>query len=253
MHSQAIKPDWPAPGRVIAVSTVRQGGCSSPPFDSLNLAHHVGDADTAVAANRAILADLLPAGARVQWLSQVHGNRVVPAGQGDRYPQADACWSREPGRACAVLTADCLPVLFCSASGDVVAAAHAGWRGLLQGVLESAVAAMGVPPETLLAWLGPAIGPRAFEVGPEVRSSFLEAAFPGEKAAVAACFTPWGARPDHYFANLYALARLRLSRAGLRQVTGGDCCTFTDSKRFFSYRRDGQTGRMASVILCNPG
>jgi purine-nucleoside/S-methyl-5'-thioadenosine phosphorylase / adenosine deaminase len=252
-ESRWIKPDWPAPAGVFALSTARIGGCSKPPFDSLNLAHHVGDSDAAVSANRAILIRALPVGATVQWLSQVHGDRVIVAGRGGAHPQADACWSREPGRACAVMTADCLPVLFCSVAGDVVAAAHAGWRGLLRGVLENTVAAMGVPPHKLLAWLGPAIGPRVFEVGPEVRSGFLAVAPPSSKASTAACFSPHAANPGHYFADLYTLARLRLQEAGMRQVTGGDFCTFTDAERFFSYRRDGRTGRMASIIMCNPG
>lgn len=255
MSSHSIKPDWPAPPGVFALSTVRSGGSSAPPFDSMNLAHHVGDVDAAVRTNRALTADALPAGTAVQWLTQVHGSRVAAAGQGGDYPRADACWSRQPGRACAVLTADCLPVLLCSVAGDVVAAAHAGWRGLLQGVLENTMATMEVPPGELLAWLGPAIGPGAFEVGPEVRSGYLEHGAPSQGAAIEACFIPNDANPGHYFADIYALARLRLQAAGMgsSQIWGGDCCTFTDSARFFSYRRDGLTGRMASIIAIRPG
>ena len=244
-----IEPDWPAPANVLALSTCRQGGRSAAPFASLNLGHHVGDSAAAVAANRGIFRAALPPGTNIQWLSQVHGTRVVIAGQGGEYPQADAAWSRHPNKACAVLTADCLPVLFCSTSGDRVAAAHAGWRGLLDGVLETTVAAMDVNSDQVLAWLGPAIGPRAFEVGPEVREQYLAAAPAMDKALVEACFLPSATRPGHYFSDLYGLARLRLRTVGVTGVFGGGYCTFTDSERFFSYRRDGQTGRMASLIL----
>ena len=233
----------------MALSTTRCGGCSAPPYASFNLAHHVGDNDLAVDANRTILAAALPAGTDTQWLSQVHGTRVVSAGQGESQPEADAVWSRNPGAACTVLTADCLPVLLCSSTGDAVAAAHAGWRGLLAGVLEATVASMDADPGQILAWLGPAIGPGAFEVGPEVREQYLAAAPASQVASLAACFLPGTARPGHYFADLYALARLRLCAAGVTQIFGGGFCTFNDSERFFSYRRDGRTGRMASLIL----
>lgn len=246
-----IEPDWPAPDSVLALSSTRAGGHSEPPFDSFNLAHHVGDSAAAVSANREALAQALPAGAAVQWLSQVHGTRAIQAGGSEIYPTADASWSREPGQACAVLTADCLPVLFCSTGADVVAAAHAGWRGLLAGVLENTVFAMGEPPERLLAWLGPAIGPAAFEVGPEVRAAYLNAASPAEMAATDRCFSPNMTNPGHFFADLYALARLRLCAAGVARVWGGNFCTYSDPTRYFSYRRDGETGRMASIILLN--
>ncbi len=225
------------------------GGYSGPPFESFNLGCHVGDDKNVVAANRKLLADALPGAAAVSWLSQVHGTTVVEAGQAGPLPLADAQWSRTPGAVCAVMTADCLPVLLCSVDGDVVAAAHAGWRGLLAGVLETTVAAMNTRPQRLLAWLGPAIGPTVFEVGEEVRDGFLAAALPSEVALIAACFVPVANRPGHYLADLYALARARLNRLGLTRVFGGDLCTYSDSERFFSYRRDGQTGRMASLIL----
>jgi YfiH family protein len=244
-----IQPDWPAPASVLALSTTRSGGCSLSPYDSFNLGHHVGDADDSVAGNRALLAEALPAGCSVPWLTQVHGVGVVEAGEGLPCPEADAVWSSRSGVACPILTADCLPVLFCSTSGVVVAAAHAGWRGLLAGVLESTVAAMGVDRSQLLAWLGPAIGPGAFEVGSEVRAAFLDAAQPGQQDLLAGCFiaNPQGA--DHYFGDLYALARIRLAAIGVTNIYGGGLCTFSDPARFFSYRRDGQTGRMASLIL----
>ena len=249
MTEPFIEPDWPAPQSVLAICTTRQGGCSAAPYENFNLAHYVGDIDSSVAQNRSILATALPDDAAVSWLSQVHGSVVVQAGQGSRYPSADAQWSRSQGEACAILTADCLPVLLCSAAGDVIAAAHAGWRGLLAGVLESTVEAMNTGADELLVWLGPAIGPAAFEVGPEVRHSFLVATCPSAVPAVAACFLPNPARPEHYFCDLYALAHLRLNALGVTNIFGGSFCTYSDSERFYSFRRDGETGRMASVIM----
>jgi polyphenol oxidase len=244
-----IAPQWPAPASVLALCTTRCGGSRAAPYAGFNLAHHVGDSERAVAANRSTLLSALPDAVEVSWLSQVHGTVVVEAGQGGPYPIADAQWSRRPGVACAVLTADCLPVLLCSAAGDVVAAAHAGWRGLQAGVLEATVGAMNSSPDQLLAWLGPAIGPAAFEVGPEVRDEFLAAASPSEQSAIAACFVPNPGRPGHFFADLYALARVRLGALGVTRVFGGGLCTYSDPERFYSYRRDGQTGRMASLVV----
>ena len=251
MTSRWIEADWPAPPNVIALTTTRAGGYSAGPYDSFNLAAHVGDAQQAVSANRESLARQLSLPGPVQWLSQVHGAEVVRAGRDERCPVADASWSREPGVVCAVLTADCLPVLFCSRAGDAVAAAHAGWRGLLAGVLDNTVAAMGVAPGQLLAWLGPAIGPGAFEVGAEVRSAYLAGA--KDPAGTAACFVSNSGRPRHFFADLYSLARLRLQAVGVAAVYGGDFCTYSDASRFYSYRRDGETGRMASIILLDAG
>ena len=244
-----IKPDWPAPASVVAFSTTREGGRSDPPYASLNLGRHVGDAEAAVRANRELLRASLPAGSCVQWLSQVHGATVIEAGDSREAPEADGAWSRRSGVACAVMTADCLPVLFCSRDGRVVAAAHAGWRGLCAGVLEATVRAMAVPPEQVLAWLGPAIGQTAFEVGAEVRDQFLGSAAGIPEDAVAGCFVPGPGTPGRYLADLYGLARLRLHVLGVDAIYGGGECTFTDSARFFSYRRDGRTGRMASLIL----
>lgn len=237
-----IVPDWPAPRAVRSLLTTRSGGVSAAPYASLNLGDHVGDDRRAVAANRALLRQAL--GGDPLWLEQVHGTRVVDAAacpSGDPTVQADASLAREPGVVCAVMTADCLPVLFCDDAASVVAAAHAGWRGLLAGVLEATVAAMAVPANTLQAYLGPAIGPRAFEVGDEVRSAFVAA-----DLAMAAAFVPL--RPGKWLADLYQLARLRLAAQGVVRIYGGDCCTYSDASRFFSYRRDGQTGRMASMI-----
>lgn len=244
-----IEPEWPAPANVLALCTTRRGGCSVAPYESFNLAHHVGDSDSSVAANRACLAAALPAGAELSWLSQVHGTVVVAAGHSGHNPEADAQWSRDPLAVCAVLTADCLPVLLCSAIGDVVGAAHAGWRGLLAGVLEATVGAMDTPPGQLLVWLGPAIGPAAFEVGSEVREGFRDRASPSALSAIEACFVSHPDRPGYWFADLYALARVRLGALGVTRIFGGGLCIHGDSERFFSYRRDGQTGRMASLIL----
>jgi len=248
----SIEPDWPAPANVLAVSTMRLGGQSRPPYASFNLAHHVGDDPLAVNANRALLARELPPGSAVQWLNQVHSARVIPAGRDGTLPEADASFASEPGIACAVMTADCLPVLFCTRSGDRVAAAHAGWRGLVGGVLEATVAAMGAAPAEIMAWLGPAIGPGAFEVGPEVRDAFLAAAG-GDQQATDRCFLPSATRSGHYLADLYGLARIRLYLAGIGDIYGGNFCTFDDFERFYSYRRDGETGRMASLVLLRPG
>ena len=241
-----IEPDWPAPSSVRALSTTRLGGVSAAPYDSFNLGHHVGDEPAAVAANRAKLLGALPPGTAIQWLEQVHGTEVIRATGADNYPEADASICREPGIACAVMTADCLPVLLCDRAGTVVAAAHAGWRGLLDGVVEATIDAMGEPPGELMAWFGPAIGPHAFEVGPEV-----QAAFTAQDAAAIACFAPSLNREGHFLADIYSLACQRLTRAGLGAIYGGGECTLTDQGRFFSYRRDGQCGRMATLITLN--
>ena len=232
-----LVPDWPAPANVRACVTTRSGGVSLPPFETFNLGDHVGDAPQAVAENRHRLCEAL--GCDVAWLSQVHSCDVVDAAVSGRV--ADACWTDVRRRACAVLTADCLPVLFCDRSGERVAAAHAGWRGLAGGVLENTLAALQVPPEEVLVWLGPAIGPHAFEVGPEVRQAFLEG-----HADAAVAFVP-SVNGGRFMADLYALARLRLAASGVRSVHGGGFCTYSDP-RFYSYRRNARTGRFASLV-----
>ncbi|MDE3011327.1 MAG: peptidoglycan editing factor PgeF, partial [Pseudomonadota bacterium] len=206
-----ILPDWPAPPNVRALVTTRAGGVSAPPCDSFNLGERSGDDPAAVAANRAHLRQLLPG--EPVWLHQVHGTRVVRLPT-DPDQQADAAWSTQPGSPCLVLTADCLPVLFCDRQGTRVAAAHAGWRGLADGVLEATVQALGVTPGELLAWLGPAIGQDAFEVGPEVRAAFL-----ARDPAAAEAFR--AGREDRWHADLYLLARQRLAAAGVDRVSGG--------------------------------
>ncbi len=233
--------DWPAPPGVRAGQTLRNGGVGAAPFDSLNLATHVGDDPEAVAANREHLRVALQFGNEPQWLRQVHGVRAVRLPAADPEPEADAAWTTRPGLACAVLTADCLPVLFSAIDGSVVAAAHAGWRGLANGVLESTIAAMATPPAQLQAWLGAAIGPAAFEVGPEVRARFID-----QDAALATCFER--GRADRWFADLHALARGRLRRAGIAAVYGGNHCTYSEPELWFSYRRTPCCGRMASLI-----
>jgi hypothetical protein len=234
-----IYPDWPAPANVKAVQTTRNGGLSAPPYASFNLGSHVGDIPLVVARNRMLLEPLMPS--EPVWLQQVHGVAVADAGQAGCLPEADASISAHKGAVCVVMTADCLPVLLCNESGSVVGAAHAGWRGLCDGVIESTVSAMQVPPTTLLAWLGPAIGPAAFEVGDEVRTAFLAKQPSAATAFVAGSEGKW-------LADIYMLARLRLRSLGIERIYGGDFCTFNDPARFYSYRRDGTTGRMGTFI-----
>lgn len=246
-----IYPGWPAPSTVRAISTTRSGGVSRPPYDSFNLAAHVGDDPAAVASNRSHLASMLDLPSAPHWLTQVHGNRVIDIDQdATENPQVDAVFTSQSGQVCAIMTADCIPVLFCDRQGSRVAAAHAGWRGLAGGVLEATLEAMAMDPADLLVWLGPAIGPAAFEVGDEVRQVFLEQA-----ADDASAFTPSinADNKGHWMADLYALSRQRLARSGVSSVYGGEYCTYTDAGRFYSYRRDGVTGRMASLIWLTNG
>lgn len=240
-----IRPQWPAPECVGSLITTRNGGVSRGCYSSLNLGDHVGDDPAAVATNRERVIEIT--GSQPSWLTQIHGTNVVDADEcSSAGPslQADAAFSRRAGVACAVMTADCLPVLFCDDDGTVVAAAHAGWRGLLAGVLENTVKAMGVPGNRLMAYLGPAIGPQAFEVGEEVLTAFVSL---NPEAATA--FQP--SVQGKWLADIYLLARQRLLQKGIDRVFGGVFCTVNEPERFFSYRRDGQTGRMASLIWLN--
>lgn len=237
-----LRPDWPAPPGVNGLMTCRTGGVSGPPWASFNLGDHVGDNPAHVAANRARLRQQLPA--EPGWLKQVHSVRVVELGR-DPDREADAAFTRQAGQICAVLTADCLPVLFCDRAGSVVAAAHAGWRGLAAGILEATVAAMRVPPGEILAWMGAAIGPQAFEVGDEVRQAFV-ASHP--EAAAAFVPHPASGPAPKWLADIYQLARIRLRHAGVQALYGGGRCTFSEADSFYSYRRDGVTGRMAALI-----
>ena len=241
-----LTPDWPAPATVRALSTLRTGGASGSPYASLNLGGHVGDDATAVEGNRRALRNAAGLPAEPAWLEQVHGTHVMDLDSPVPSSPSDAAVTRQPGRVCTILTADCLPVLLAGDAGDRVGAAHAGWRGLAAGVIEATVAALGAPPRQLLAWLGPAIGPRQFEVGAEVREEFLSRAGTGDTAADEAAFVP-NAR-GRYMADLYALARGRLLRLGVERIYGGGECTYTDEARYFSHRRDGRTGRQATLI-----
>jgi YfiH family protein len=239
--AQWLVPDWPAPRRVRAFVTTRAGGVSEGEYASMNLGATSGDRPEDVARNRLVVREHLPAMPR--WLAQVHGTDVamLDALAPGEVPRADAAVARRAGEVCTVLTADCMPVLLCDEEGRHVGVAHAGWRGMAAGVIENAVRAMEAPPGSILAWLGPAIGPEAFEVGAEVREAFLA----GDPASDAA-FRVHG--PGKYLADLYALARRRLARAGVTRVHGGGFCTHRDRERFFSYRREKKSGRMGAFI-----
>jgi polyphenol oxidase len=235
-----IIPDWPAAAHIGAVSTTRHGGVSHGAWQSLNLGDHVGDDAAAVAENRQRLVALAGLPAQPRWLTQVHGTTVVGAGEGAEPACGDAVVSRDINLVCGVMTADCLPILLCDRRGTVVAAVHAGWRGLLAGVIEATIDKMAVAGSEILAWFGPAIGPQAFEVGSEV-----VAAFCAHDRAATAAFTP---HRDRWLADIYQLARQRLAPLGVTDCYGGDHCTWQESDLFFSYRRDGISGRMASLI-----
>ena len=253
--AELIVPDWPGlPANVGALATTRRGGLSTGPYDDgnggggLNLGMHVGDDPDTVHANRALLRSHLPADPA--WIAQVHGIAVVDAatvGAGQPIRTGDASVASAPGLVCAMMTADCLPVLFADRAGTVVGAAHAGWRGLADGVLGATVAAMRARGAAdITAWLGPAIGKTKFEVGADVMERFMAGAV--EPDAVAAAFVAYPGRPGKYLADMNALARLMLAQDGVDQVAGGEYCTASDAGRFYSYRRDGITGRLASMI-----
>ena len=236
-----ILPDWPAPRSVRACTTTRHGGCSLPPYDALNLAEHVSDDPFAVRSNRDRVRQTLRLPAEPAWLQQIHSTHVVNAATAGVLVEADASYAERPGIVCAVLTADCLPVLLCDETGSRVAAVHAGWRGLCGGVIEAAIQALSQPGNELLAWLGPAVGPSDYEVGEEVRDAFL-----AQSVAASAAFRP--SPGGRWLADLYLLARQRLSARGVTRIFGGGFCTYRDQERFYSYRRDGVTGRMATLI-----
>ena len=239
-----LRPDWQAPATVHAYSTTRNGGISQVPFDSLNLAAHVGDQLNAVQHNRQLLQNQLHCPETPRWLQQVHGTTVLAASdwQPNNNNQADAIWTDQEQTICSILTADCLPVLFCDKNASCVAAAHAGWRGLAAGVLEATLHSLPVPAHEVMVWLGPAIGAQAFEVGAEVREAFMATDSDSQQAFRATD------KPQHWLADLPLLARLRLAACGVTDISGGNFCTYREPQRFFSYRRDGKTGRMASLI-----
>lgn len=252
-----LRPDWPAPPNVRACVTLRRGGgegVSLAPFDDFNLGAACGDIPDAVAANRTRLGSIAELPSPPRWLRQVHGIDVLPcsdaaenggAGVLDAVGEADASIARDPGVVLAILTADCLPVLFSAIDGSEIAAAHAGWRGLAAGVLEATVAAMHSASGDVIAWLGPAAGPQAYEVGVEVYDTFVS-----QRADAARHFV--ATRPGHWRVDLFGLARDRLAAAGVVRTFGGDVCTISEPARFFSHRRDGRSGRMASLIWMQP-
>lgn len=233
-----ITPDWPAPANVKALQTTRHGGVSTGVYASLNLGDHVKDDAQHVAANRQLLSAYMPS--EPVWLNQVHGIRVIDAALSSCLESADASFTIRKQVVCVTMTADCLPVLLCDHAGTAVAAVHAGWRSLCDGVIEATVAAMPVPADQLMAWLGPAIGPEAFEVGSEVRAQFMAKAAQAESA--------FKAKSDKWLGDLYTIARQRLRQLGVAQVYGGGRCTYSESDTFFSFRRDGDTGRMGTFI-----
>ncbi|WGE55568.1 peptidoglycan editing factor PgeF [Actinobacillus equuli subsp. equuli] len=238
-----ITPDWNAPEHIHAFTTVRTGGVSQVPFDSFNLGDHVGDNPTDVQRNRQLLVERFGLPNFPLFLTQTHSTRVIRLPHDGDNLEADAVYTNQPNQVCLVMTADCLPVLFYSKDGKEVAAAHAGWRGLCDGVLENTVAEFACPPAEICAWLGPAIGPNAFQVGKEVIEQFC-AFDPQAKQAFVADLTTSG----KFLGNLYQIAQQRLRKLGITEISGGEHCTFTEQECFFSYRRDKQTGRMASLI-----
>jgi hypothetical protein len=236
--SELIIPDWPAPANVKAIQTTRLGGHSLAPYNSFNLGDHVQDDALAVVKNRQLLSDYLPS--EPVWLNQVHGIDVIDAAKSSCLPNADASFSKVRNVVCVSMTADCLPILLCNHQGTAVAAIHAGWRSLCDGVIEASIKAMGLKPEDLMAWLGPAIGPNAFEVGAEVRAAFIAKDAQAEQA--------FKASGDKWLGDLYGIAKQRLNQQGLMGIYGGGECTYSDPSQYFSFRRDGLTGRMASLI-----
>jgi hypothetical protein len=249
MPIDVITPQWPAPANVGAAITLRSGGCSSAPFDQSNLALHVQDEPQDVIVNRQSLVQSLKLPAPPLWLDQVHGTDIVCASESTGTPKADGSFSDQPGTVCAVLTADCLPVLLCDSAGTQVAAAHAGWRGLSGGILRKTIATFQQSPDQILAYLGPAIGPQVFEVGGEVLQAFLDQAQNSQhQQAIVAAFTLRESTGDKYLADLYALAQAELQASGVTQIYGGDYCSYSDSERFYSYRREPKTGRNGSLI-----
>ena len=245
MNPSWLKIDWPAPPGVRVLSSFRGGGASAPPYDSLNLGGHVGDDPRAVAQNRRQLQLAAGLPAEPVWLEQVHGVKVADLDSTGPYGPADAAVTRRFGRVCAILTADCLPIVFASDSGDTIAAAHAGWRGLSAGVIGATVQAMGVAPQRLVVWLGPAIGPQHFEVGAEVREAFLKVDSEDIDAFER------NAR-GRFMADLAMLARRQLERLRISRIHGGAECTYTRAERYFSHRRDGITGRQGTFIWREP-
>ncbi|OOF71014.1 peptidoglycan editing factor PgeF [Rodentibacter caecimuris] len=238
-----IIPNWSVPRSVQAFSTTRKGGVSLPPFNSFNLGDHVGDDKSAVKINRTLLVEQNVLPHLPLFLTQIHSTKVIHLPHTEKDVNADAVYTNQPNQVCLVMTADCLPVLLTNKQGNEVAAAHAGWRGLCNGILEETVRQFRCTPNEIIAWLGPAIGPNAFQVGKDVVEQFVSID-PIAKQA----FKIDSSQPDKYLGNLYQLATQRLNALGIFQISGGEYCTFTEKERFFSFRREKQTGRMASLI-----
>ncbi|SUB23426.1 peptidoglycan editing factor PgeF [Avibacterium avium] len=239
----ALKPNWTAPANIHAFTTLRQGGVSQAPYDSFNLGDHVGDDKNSVKTNRTLLVEQFYLPQFPLFLNQTHSTRVIRLPYDGNNLDADAVYTNQPNQVCLVMTADCLPVLFTNQQGTEVAAAHAGWRGLCDGVLEQTIQQFQAEPQEIIAWLGPAIGQKSFQVGEEVRQQFI-----AQDPNAAQAFVPDSIEQGKYLADLYHIARLRLNKLGISQISGGEHCTYLEKTAFFSYRRDKQTGRMASLI-----
>lgn len=239
-----ILPEWPAPDNIVAFTTTRIGGVSKGSYQGLNLADHVGDNREDVQSNRTQLLKNCKGLGSIRWLQQIHSTTAIDAEKASPQP-ADASYTTQTGIGCAVMTADCLPLLICQRQGQEVAAIHAGWRGLLDGIIEKTIRSMKSAPEELLVWLGPAISGKNYEVGPEIYRQFVS-----YNPQAASAFIPSSSNRHHYMANLYTLAKQRLERLGIHvnAIYGGSYCTYADNSQFYSYRRDGETGRMVSLI-----
>jgi len=241
MTESFLFPDWPAPDTIKALSTTRQGGFSLPPYNCFNLGTHVGDEPNTVIKNRDYLVNTAHLPEPPRWLNQIHGTRVINSNKWQLNIDADAIVSQQNNHICTIMTADCLPLLLCNKQGDTVAAIHAGWRGLAAGIIEKTIVEFSCAPQDILVWLGPAIGPNQFEVGTDVYQTFTQYSTKAMQAFQQTDAT-------HYLANIYLLARQRLTALGVSAIFGGDLCTTSDKQHFFSYRRDDITGRMASMI-----
>ncbi|MFT5691453.1 MAG: YfiH family protein [Oceanicoccus sp.] len=254
-----VKANWPAPPNIVALSTVRAGGYSKHPFSAFNLAKHVGDSERFVDANRQKLLRSCEGLKSIQWLTQLHGENIVDLpfvesgsvamdSREIHVPEADASYTTAKSIACAVLTADCLPLLFCDDNGIEVAAVHAGWRGLAAGILEQTARRFSADEKHIMVWIGPAISQQNFEVGSEVKEAFMDCAAESSPRQIERCFKKNATKPNHYFADLAQIARVRLGQIGIKKVYGGNVCNFERNQQFFSYRRDKVTGRMATLI-----
>ena len=245
---ELIYADWPAPDNIVALVTCRANGESKAPYNGLNLAKHVGDSEIDVEQNRQLLIQHCSGLDSIQWLNQVHGIEVVAAADSELVLEADASFSQQAGLACAILTADCLPIVVCDRQGLQIAAIHAGWRGLAAGIIEQTCGRFSAPSSELLVWFGPAISQPNYEVGSDVLQAFLAGVATELRKEINAAFLPNTDKPGHYFVDLYQIARIKFRYLGVTALYGGQLCSYADGERFYSYRRDGVTGRMATLI-----